>query len=130
MDMKPFLQSSVKVIGAAIVASALIGGSAAAMDQDVTVAYRVTTQGLDTNQPAGARALYSRLRHAAQVVCTHGMRVDLKPLKDEVACFEKSLADAVRRANKPLLTQAYLETHTPRQAEEHGIELPTQLASK
>ncbi len=130
MYTKPVFQCAIPVIGAAFIASGLIAGAAAAKDQDVTVAYRVTTQGLDTSQPAGARALYSRLRHAAQVVCTHGMRVDLKPLKDEDACFEKALADAIRSANKPLLTQVYLETHTPRQAEEHGIELPRQLASK
>jgi hypothetical protein len=60
--------------------------------------------------------LYSRLQHAAQVVCTHGMRVDLVPSRDPQGCYEKALGNAVRAANLKLLTQVYLETHTLRQA--------------
>jgi UrcA family protein len=130
MYTKTVFKSALPVLGAAIVACILFAGAAAAKEHDVTVAYRVTTQGLDITQPAGAHQLYARLQHAAQVVCTHGMRVDLKPLKDEDACIENALADAVRSANKPLLTQAYLETHTLRQAAEHGIAVPMQLAAK
>jgi hypothetical protein len=49
--------------------------------------------------------LYSRLQHAAQVVCTHGMRVDLVPSRDPQGCYEKALGNAVRAANLKLLTQ-------------------------
>jgi UrcA family protein len=130
MCNKIVFKSALPALGTAIVASMLFAGAAAAKEHDITVAYRVTTQGLDVSQPAGVRGLYARLQHAAQIVCTHGMRVDLKPLNDEDACIENSLANAVRSANKPLLTQVYLETHTLRQAAEHGIDVPAQLAAK
>jgi UrcA family protein len=118
------------VLGATVIACTLFAGSVAAEDHEFTVAYRVTTQGLDVNQPAGARAMYLRLEHAAEIVCTHGMRVDLKPVADEDACYEKALGDAVRSANRPLLTRVYLETHTLQQAAARGIDVPVQMAAK
>jgi UrcA family protein len=90
-------------------------------DQEVTVAYRVSTQGLDLSQPAGAREFYSRLKHAAEIVCTHGMRVDLKPVADPKVCYEKALGSAVRSANLQLVTQVYLQTHTLQEAAARGI---------
>jgi UrcA family protein len=116
------------VLGAAIVASALFAGSVAA--KEVTVAIQVSTQGLDLSRPAGARELYTRIKHAAEVVCTHGMRVDLAPPPDPQGCYEKALADAVRSVHRPLLTQAYLATHTLQQAAARGIEIPVQVAAK
>ena len=118
------------VLGAAEVVCTLFAGSVAAKDQEFTVAYRVSTQGLDLSQPVGAQELYSRLKHAAQVVCTHGMRVDLKPVTDENACYEKALGDAIRSVNLPLLTQVYLATHTLQQAAARGIGVPMQVAAK
>jgi UrcA family protein len=118
------------VLGAAIVACALFAGSVAAKDQEFTVAYRVSTQGLDLNQPAGAREFYRRLKHAAEVVCTHGMRVDLAPTPDPQSCYETALADAVQSAHMPLVTQAYLATHTLQQAAARGIDVPVQVAAK
>jgi UrcA family protein len=118
------------VVGAAVVACALFAGKVAAKDQEFTVAYQVSTRGLDLSQPFGAQALYSRLKHAAQVVCTHGMRVDLKPVTDEKGCYEKALGDAIRTVNLPLLTQVYLATHTLQQAAARGIEVPVKLAAK
>ena len=117
-------------LGAAVVACALFTGDATAQEREVTVGYPVTTRGLDVRQPAGAHELYSRLKHAARVVCTHGMRVGLKPVTDEDACFEKSLAEAVRTVKLPLVTQVYLETHTLRQAAARGIGAPIMIAEK
>jgi len=130
MYTKRAFMSARAVLGAAVVAGALFAGSVAAEDQEFTVAYRVTTQGLDVKQPAGARELYFRLQHAAEVVCTHGMRVDLKPVADKGACYEKALAKSISSANLPLLTQVYLQTHTLRDAAALGIELPVQMAAK
>jgi len=118
------------VFGAALAACALFAGDAAAEDQGVTVAYQVTTQGLDVRQPGGARKLYSRLKRAARIVCTDGMRVGLKPVTDEDACYEKALVDAIRSVHLPLLTQVYLETHTLRQAAVNGIDVPLMIATK
>ena len=116
------------ILGAAIVACSFFAGSVAA--RDVTVAIKVSTQGLDLSQPAGAHEFYSRLKHAAEVVCSHGMRIDLKPVADPKGCYEKALGSAVRSANSPLLTQVYLQTHTPREATALGIDVPVQVAAK
>ena len=129
MDTKTAFTSGA-VLGAAIAACTLFTGDAAAKDPEFTVAYQVSTQGLDLNKPSGARELYSRLKHAADVVCTHGMRVDLAPPSDPKACFEQALGQAVRFVKQPLLTQVYLETHTLQEAAARGIDVPVQLASK
>jgi UrcA family protein len=118
------------VLGAAILACTLFTGTVAAKDQGFTVAYRVSTQGLELSQPAGARELYGRLKHAAEVVCTHGMRVDLALAPNRQGCYEKALADAVRSAHMPLVTQAYLATHALQQAAARGIDVPVQVAAK
>jgi UrcA family protein len=130
MYTKADVMSAWTVLGAALVACTLFAGNVAAKDQEFTVAYRVSTQGLDLRQPAGAHEFYSRLKHAAQVVCTHGMRVDLKPVTDENACYEKALGDAIRSVNLPLLTQVYLATHTLQQAAARGIGVPMEVAAK
>ena len=123
------LRSDVTLAAVAIVGT-LFAGTVAAQGHDVTVAIQVSTQGFDLHQPAGAQAFYARLKHAAEVACTHGNRVDLKPSSDPVACHEKALGEAIRSANLPLLTQVYLGTHTLRQAAAYGIEAPAQLAAK
>jgi len=120
--------SAWRIPGAALVACALFAGGVTAKDQEFTVAYRVSTQGLDPAQPAGAREFYSRLKHAAEIVCTHGMRVDLKPVADPRGCYEKALGSAVHSANLNLVTQVYLQTHTLQEASAFGIDAPTQIA--
>ena len=130
MYTKRTFMSAWPILGAALVAYTLFAGSVAAKDQEFTVAYQVSTRGLDLKEPAGARELYARLKHAAEVVCTHGMRVDLKPVTDEHACYEKALGDAIRSVNLPLLTQIYLTTHTLQQAAARRIEPPVQVAAK
>jgi UrcA family protein len=117
-------------LGAAIVACTLFADSVAAKDQEFTVADRVSAQGLDLGQPAGANEFYSRLKHAAVVVCTHGNRVGLAPVADPKACYEKALGGAVRFANLKLVTQAYLQTHTLQEAAAFGIDVPVQVAAK
>jgi UrcA family protein len=128
MDIKTAFMSAWLVLAAPIVACTVVAGDASA--KEVTVAFQVTTQGLDLSQPAGVHELYSRLRHAARVVCTHGMRVDLKPVADENACYEKALGEAIRSVNLPLLTQVYLDTHTLREAAACGIDVPVMIAAK
>ncbi len=130
MYTKTAVMSTRSFIGAAAVACTLLSGIVAAKDHEVTVSVNVSTQGLDLSQPAGALQFYARLQHAARVVCTHGNRVDLAPAPDPEGCYEKALGDAIRLAHQPLLTQAYLETHTLRQAAACGINVPTQMAAK
>jgi UrcA family protein len=117
-------------LGAAVVACTLFAGSVVASDRVVTVAIHVSTRGLDLSQPAGAQRFYMRLRHAADEACTRGDRVGLAPASNLKACYEKALADAIRSANMPLVTQFYLATHTLREAAAHGIGIPAELAAK
>ena len=128
MYTKRAFMSAWPVVGAAIVACSLFAGSVAA--KDVTVAIQVSTQGLDVSQPRGAQKLYWRLQYAARAACTHGNRVGLAPSANPQGCYEKALADAVRSANSPLLTQVYLQMHTLREATALGIDVPVQIAAK
>jgi UrcA family protein len=128
MYIKTPLSGASLVLGAAMVVCTFFAGDVSA--KDVTVAIQVTTQGLDSGQPAGARELYARIQHAARIVCTHGMRVDLKAVTNEDACFEKALGDAIRSVHLPLVTSVYLETHTLREAAARQIDVPVMTAAK
>ena len=130
MNIKTAVISTHSMLGAVALAGALFAGNVAAQGHDVTVTIHVSAQGFDLHQGAGAQKFYARLQHAADVACTHGNRVDLKPSSDPVGCYEKALAEAIRSVNLPLLTQVYLETHTLRQAAAYGIEVPAQMAAK
>jgi UrcA family protein len=130
MNIKTAAISARFTLGAVAIACTLFAGNVAAQGHDVTVAIHVSSQGLDPHDPAGAQKFYLRLQHAADVACTHGNRVDLKPSDDPLRCYEKALGEAIRSANLPLLTQAYLETHTLRQAAAYGIKVPAQVAAK
>jgi UrcA family protein len=130
MYIKAAVISAHFTLGAVAIAGLLFAGNVAAQGHNVTVAIHVSTQGLDLRDPAGAQKFYARLQHAADVACTHGNRVDLKPSSDPVGCYEKALGEAIRSVNLPLLTQVYLETHTLRQAAAYGIEVPAKLAAK
>lgn len=128
MYVKTAITSARLLIGAATVACALFAADVTA--KDVTVAFHVSTQGLDLSQPADAQTFYARLQNAAWVACTRGNRVNLLPVDDLRGCYEKALGGAIRSAKTPTLTQIYLATHTLQEAAKHGIELPAQVAAK
>jgi UrcA family protein len=128
MYTNTLVMSACPVLATAVVACTLFAGNVAA--KDVAVAIQVSARGLHLSQPAGAQMFYTRLEHAARVVCTHGNRVGLQPSPDPNGCREKALGDAIRSANMPLLTQVYLATHTLREAAARGIDVPVQVAAK
>jgi UrcA family protein len=130
MYTKTVLMSARSLIGAATVACTLFAGSVVAKDHNVTIELQVSSQGLDLNRPDDAQTFYTRLDHAAWVVCTHGNRVDLVPSDDPKGCHEKALGGAVRAAKVPMVTQIYLTYHTLQQAAAHGIDVPAQIAAK
>jgi UrcA family protein len=130
MYLKTAFISALPAFGAILVACTMFAGNVAAQDQEFPVDYRVNARGLDLSQPAGAHVLYSRLQHAAEVVCTHGMRVDLVPLADPKGCYERALGAAVRTANSIQVTKVYLATHTVQEAAARGIDVRVQIAAK
>lgn len=109
---------------ATLAACALLSAPLQAQERSVTVKASVTTAGLDVGQPAGVRALYGRLQHAAIEVCGRGMRVGLQAVDNFPACIETALGEAVRSANLPQLTLEYLRTHTLQQALNYRIDVP------
>jgi UrcA family protein len=131
MQIKPAISAARFVLGVAAVAGTLFAiAPAAAENHKVTVALHVSTKGLHLSQPADARTFYTRLENAAWVACTRGNRVDLLPVDDLKACYDRALGGAIRSAKAPTLIQIYLETHTLQQAAAQGIEVPAQLAAK
>jgi|HubBroStandDraft_3_1064219.scaffolds.fasta_scaffold13807_3 UrcA family protein len=130
-----YTRSAAKCVGwsvlvTAAVACTLFADSVAAAGHEFIVAFRVSTKGLDLSQLAGAQRFYQRLQYAAGEVCKPDVRVALEPVADPKGCMEKALADAIRSANQPLLTQVYLETHTLQEAAARGIEVAGQVAAK
>ena len=130
MYVSTALRHAASVAGAVAILGAFGAGASAADDYDVKVAISVSTQGIDLRQPAAAQKLYVRIQQAAYVACTRGDRVNLKPVSDLNGCLESALGDAIRKVHSPLLTEAYLQTHTLRQAAAHGIEPLQQVAAK
>ena len=131
MQTKLAISGARFVLGVAAVAGTLFAITpAAAKNHNVTVALHVSTKGLDLSQPADARTFYTRLENAAWVACTWGNRVDLLPVDDLKACYDRALGGAIHSAKAPTLIQIYLETHTLQQAAAQGIEVPAQLAAK
>jgi UrcA family protein len=130
MHAKAAVTSARLLVGAAAVVCTLFVVNVSAKEKIVAVSVRVSAAGLDLSQPADARTFYTRLLNAARLVCKGGTRVDLVPSDDPIRCAQQALGEAVRAANKPLVTQLYLATHTLQEAAQHGIEIPSQLAAK
>lgn len=115
---------------AVVLAFALYSGTADAGNHQVTVSKQVDTTGLDLDRPADVAVLYSRIRHAADDVCTRGKQVDLLPVDSPKICYEKALGDAIRSARSPALTLIYLGTHSLQEAKARGIEVPSEVAKR
>ena len=96
----------------AICTAAAVGQSAYAAgyspDQSVasvTRTYVVRFHDLDLSRMDGAAALYSRIRGAARIVCEPLDSRDIGFSAGYRICMEGAIADAVRRVNRPLLSQ-------------------------
>jgi UrcA family protein len=115
---------------AALAACAVLSGPVKANGHEVTVKISVSAAGLDLSRPGDAREVYRRLYFAARIACGSGNRVGLQPPSSFVDCYQKALGDAVRSANRPQLNIVYLATHTSRDAETYGIEVPARMVAK
>jgi UrcA family protein len=115
---------------AALAVCAALSAPVQADDHEVTVRISVRAAGLDLSQPADAHEVYRRLYFAARIACGNGNRVGLQPPASFVACYEKALGEAVRSVNRPQLNIVYLATHTIRDAETYGIDVPVRMVAK
>ena len=117
MYTKTAATSAWSVLGPIAVACTLFAGNAAAGEHEVTAIIHVSTKGLDLSQPAGAQKFYVRLKNGADDACTRGDRVGLAPVANPKACYERSLADAIRSVNAPLVCAGALPvSHAPPKA--------------
>ena len=90
---------------ALIIATTPLTGAAFAADRSDDLPQRVVRfRDLDLTQPAGAEALFSRLRTAAREVCEPVSSV----LHLDRQCTNEALANAVADVDQPVLTQYYL----------------------
>ena len=115
---------------AALAACAVLWSPVKADSPEVRVKIYVSAADLDLSRPADAREVYRRLYFAARTACGNGNRVGLEPPPSFMVCYEKALGDAVRSVNRPQLNIVYLATHTSRDAEKYGIEVPARMAAK
>ena len=67
--------------------------------------YTVRFADLNVSTIDGARSLYTRLRHAAKVVCAPLETAPLFGSNQYYTCMSKAIADAVASVNRPLLSQ-------------------------
>ena len=126
----PIFNAKPYICLAALAAFAILSDSAKADSDEIAVKISISTSGLDLRHPADAREVYRRLYFAARIACGNGNRVDLQPPSSFVVCYEKTLGDAVRSVNRPQLNIVYLATHTSRDAEIYGIEIPARMVAK
>ncbi len=115
---------------AALAACAVLWGPVHAESRAVMVKISIDIADLDLNRPADAREVYRRLYLAARVACGNGNRVGLESPASFRGCYEQALASAVRSVNRTQLNSVYLATHTSRDAETYGIEVPPRMAAK
>jgi UrcA family protein len=69
-----------------------------------SVTYPVGYSDLDVSKLKGAKTLYLRIRHAAEVLCESAATWGKK---EGEACVRKAVDDAVARVDVPLLSQYY-----------------------
>jgi UrcA family protein len=130
MDTKTAAWVARALLAGTTLGCALLADAASAEDRNVLVTISVSAAGLDVRHASGAQELYTRIRQAARLACTRADRVGLAPVDDPKECFESAVGSAVRSANVPQLTHAYLANHTLREAAARGIEAPAQFATQ
>jgi UrcA family protein len=105
------------IYAAAIGAALALGfGTAGASEEtefvrDGVSNYVVRFPDLDLSKVEGAAALYSRLNHAARVVCAPVQRPDIAGKTQYRLCLQQAVANAVASINRPMVWQ-YHETRT------------------
>jgi UrcA family protein len=66
---------------------------------------KVSYAELDINKPRGLAVLYSRIEHAAKIVCgVNESRRELARTRQAKACYTTAMDDAVRQIDRPTLT--------------------------
>jgi UrcA family protein len=102
--IKTRFQSAASVIAMVTIACAVISGSAAATEPGNGLTRAVAYGDLNLASEQGAKALYGRLRFAAQQVCASLENPDLSQQKVRQNCVDSALESAVSKINNPLVS--------------------------
>ena len=102
------MKKSAIVISAATVALSLLAPQFATANDIVTKSITVSYADLNLSHPAGANALYQRIRGAARRVCTVAGEspYEVQDL-DKQKCIRDAIDQAVMKVNSPLLVAMY-----------------------
>jgi UrcA family protein len=92
-----------KVLIAVAGAASLFAGVSVAQAEAVST-QPVSIARVDYRDTAAVTNLYARIRHAARDVCRSGYVISMNTLKADRACVDETVADAVRRVDRPVLT--------------------------
>lgn len=102
------MKKSAIVISAALAALSLSASQFAAASDTVTQSITVSYGDLNLSNPAGASALYQRIRGAARKVCTVAGEspYEVQDL-DKRQCILDAIDKAVMKVNSPVLVAMY-----------------------
>jgi UrcA family protein len=95
-----------KLLLAASAAVLVAAPAFAAETQADAPAQAVSARGVDFSDRAQVKQFYSRLHEAAQTVCDSGSSVP-RAFAVDISCVRRVMADAVKAADKPVLTALY-----------------------
>lgn len=94
-----------KLLFAAVLAAAALSAPAYAAEQDPP-SRQVSTAGVDFSDSEAVRALHARLARAAASVC-NSYGANSRVTAADRACAAKAIDQAVRAANRPMLTAVH-----------------------
>jgi UrcA family protein len=94
-----------------------------ATEGSVTVTRQVSLAGVDLNTPAGARAMYVRLKSAARSLCSTSDPLYRAPSWVYSDCVQDALSRAIRNAHRPLINEVFVSDYGIEAAEHFGIKL-------
>jgi len=92
------------LIATAIFGALALSFSAVSAADPSSASITVKYADLDLASPSGARAVYERIRAAAQSACNYFW---FKTDADEARCLQNTIAKAVTKVNQPALTAVY-----------------------
>jgi UrcA family protein len=95
-----------KLLFAATAAVLIAGPALAAETQPETPTRAISARGVDFSDQQQVRQFYNRLHVAAQAVCDAGSPVP-RAFAVDASCVRQVVADAVKAADKPVLTALY-----------------------
>jgi UrcA family protein len=91
---------------AVLIAGPVLAAEPQAQPQAEAAAKTVSTRGVDFSNQEQVRRFYIRLTTAAQAVCDAGSPVP-RVFATDARCVRQVVADAVKAADKPVLTALY-----------------------